>query len=75
MTGTKRSQPFDEPAKLMLKVKELLKEDPRTLPEIYRDSGIPFYWLRKFVDGVYKNPSVNRVEYLYEFLSGKTLEV
>lgn len=66
---------FDEPGKLMKKVQDLLKNDPRSIPEIYKQSGIPFYWLRKFADGAYQNPSVNRIERLYEFLTGKSLEV
>lgn len=66
---------YNNPGKLMRRVHELLKQDPRSLPDIYRESGIPFYWLKKFNDGEYQNPSVNRVEYLYTFLTGRDLEV
>lgn len=75
MAGTKRSADFDKPAKLMVTVQNLIKDDPRSLPELYRDCGVPFYWLKKFIDGGYQNPSVNRVEYLYTFLSGKELDL
>lgn len=66
---------YDRPGKLMTKVQELLKNDERTLPEIFRATGIPFYWLKSFSSGKYANPSVNRVETLYRYLTGKDLEV
>lgn len=67
---------YDQPTAIILKTQELLKNDKRTLLEIYRDTGIPFYWLRNFSDGRYKNnPSINRVIFLYEHLSGKKLKV
>lgn len=62
---------FDQPRSLMTKTIELLRE--RDLFEIYAETKISFYWLRKFVVGTYKNPSVNRVQYLYEHLTGKPL--
>lgn len=54
---------------------QLLKADSRSLPEIFRDTGIPFYWLRTFQAGSMKNPSVNRVQHLYECLTGTSLKV
>lgn len=66
---------YDRPLSLMKTVQKLLKDDPRSIPEIYRESGIPFYWLRKFADNEYKNPSVNRIEFLYTFLTGKELQL
>lgn len=62
---------FDQPSSLMLKTIDLLKG--RDLLEVYSETKISFYWLRKFVAGCYKNPSVNRVQYLYEHLSGTRL--
>jgi len=70
-----RKYPFDNPGKLMQEVQRLIKEDPRSNPELFRDTGIPFNWLNSFVAGKYKNPSVNRMEYLYETLSGKELDL
>lgn len=64
---------FDQPGTLYVRTLELLLADPRSLPIIFRDSGIPFYWLRKFRAGEYTNPGVNRVQYLYEFLAGAPL--
>ena len=62
--------PFDQPGELMLKTKELLKN--RNLFDVSVETGVPFYWLRKFFYGQFANPSVNRVDYLYRELSGNT---
>lgn len=63
------------PFSLLKRTLELLKEDSRSLIEIYTATGIPYYWLKKFSAGEFANPSVNRVQFLYEFLSGQQLEV
>lgn len=59
---------------LMERTLELLKSSDKTLPEIYADlratgSDVTFFWLRKFSSGGVKDPSVNRVECLYNYLS------
>lgn len=64
---------FDEPGKLMKKTRILLLKDERTLLEMYRDTAIPYFWLKKFAAEGFKNPSVNRVQFLYEYLSGQKL--
>lgn len=66
-----KQEPFDHPGSLMLGTIALLKD--RNLFEVYADTKIPFYWLRKFATGEFRNPSVNRVQYLYEFLSAKSI--
>ena len=73
MTKLASHDRVDEPCKLMVLTRQLLKDDPRSILSIYEQSGIPFYWLRKFANNEFKNPSVNRVSYLYTFLSGKEL--
>ena len=60
---------------LHTKTLDLLKENKLTLPELYRETHIPFYWLKKFSSGEIKDPSVNRVQALYEYLSGRKLKV
>lgn len=60
---------------LMERTFRLLKDSDESLPEIYaglnkRGSKISFYWLRKFSAGEFQDPSVNRVEELYEYLTG-----
>ena len=75
MANKHSTQPFDNPGKLMSRVLELLEKDPRTNPEIFRDTRIPLNWLNGLTRGDFRNPSVNRLEYLYEQLSGKELEL
>lgn len=65
---------IDDQGTLMQTTLHLLKRDPRSLPDIFSETGIPFYWLRKFASGEFKAPSVNRVQALYEQLSGQKLE-
>lgn len=57
------------------KALELLKGSPQALPDIARDSELPYYWLKKFSSGEVKDPSVNRVQKLYEYLAKKPLEI
>lgn len=64
---------FDQPCKLMVKTVELLKKDGREPLEMYRDTGIPPHWIRTLMKQEHKNPSVNRIVYLYEYLSGEQL--
>lgn len=66
-----RMEPYDQPGPLMLKTIELVKA--RTPIKVFAETGISFYWLKKFVGMEYKNPSVNRVEYLYEYLTNTKL--
>lgn len=67
------SENFDQPQSLMLKTLQLCKDygDPFKL---HYATGIPFYWLRSFIQNKFKNPSVNRIQYLYEKLTDKKLE-
>lgn len=66
-----KTENFDQPGSLMLETQRMLKE--RDLLAVYTATGISFYWLRKFASGEFKNPSVNRVQSLYEFLKGEPL--
>lgn len=65
---SKKTEPFDQPGELMEATIALLKG--QDLLKVYTDTRISFYWLRKFAAGIYRNPSVNRVQYLYEHLTG-----
>ena len=64
---------YDAPGKLMQRTLELLKASDKSLLEIYNETGLPFYWLRKFAGGTFQNPSVNRVQFLYEHLTRQPL--
>jgi hypothetical protein len=66
-----KTEPFDQPGSLMARTIELL--NGQDLLELYSETSIPYYWLRTFARGVYKNPSVNRVQFLYEYLTQKSL--
>ena len=67
------TEPYDKPNTLMLKLIEAIEEDKRTYLELYRDTGVPFYWIRNLANGKFINPSVNRCQYLYERMTGKKL--
>jgi len=54
-------------------VRTLLREDPRSVLEIHKESGLPFYWLRKMKAGAIPDPGVNRTQALYEFLTNTQL--
>ncbi len=58
---------------LMSRTKELLRD--RDLLLVYKDTNISYYWLRGFLDGRFSNPSVNRVQQLYEYLTGSEIKL
>jgi len=55
---------------------ELLRERPRniTLQQIADESGISFGWLGDFSAGRGKHISCDKVQTLYEYLTGELLE-
>jgi len=63
-----KSARFDQPGSLMAATLKLLQE--RDLFEVFAETRIPYYWLKTFAGGMYRNPGVNRVQFLYEHLSG-----
>lgn len=65
----------EDPGTLMQRTIEMLDELPNgeSLPEFAARLGISYYWLRKFKSGEIPNPSVNKVQHLYEELTGKSL--
>jgi len=65
----------DEPGSLLIATHNLLTADKRSTLELYKESGIPFYWLVQFKANRSLTSNVNRVQFLYEFLSGKKLDV
>lgn len=46
-----------------------------TLEELHALTSLPLAWLRKFKAEEIANPSVNRVQHVYEKLSGKSLSL
>jgi hypothetical protein len=61
------------PGSLMVKTLTLSQADKRDLLSIHKDTNLPLYWLREFRAGRIKNPSVNRIQSLYEHYTGKPL--
>jgi len=67
---------MEEP-KLRGKVLDLLSKRPRSMT--YRDiaeaTELPEPWLKTFAAGKISDPSVNRIETLYNYLTGTPLNV
>jgi hypothetical protein len=63
--------------KLRDKTLGLVKNRPvhLTLKQISEETKLPVGWLKVFAQGKIDDPSCNRVETLYEFLSGEQLKV
>lgn len=60
---------------LMEKTLQLLKETNTPIETITQDTKLTFYWLTRFRRNEFKDPGVNKVELLYEYLTGKNLSV
>ena len=60
---------------LHTKTLKLLEESDLSSHEISDGSGLPYDWLIGVKYDRIKNPSVNRIQQLYEFLTGKQLTV
>lgn len=63
---------------LMEHTRRLMRESKQSTGEIYagmlaQGSDVTYYWLRNFSAGRTKDPSVNRVEELYQYLTGKSV--
>lgn len=71
MASAKKQETFDQPNKLMLKTMKLVQE--AGIDDVFFKTKIPFGWLQKFSTGTFKNPSVNRVVYIYEKLTNTNL--
>lgn len=65
----------DVPGTLIVETMKLIDDSGKSVPDLFLETGIPFYWLKRFVDKGFVNPSVNRVQFLYEHLSGTKLKL
>ena len=56
---------------------ELFATLPRSISnlEVARETGLSATWIQDFVHGRILDPSVNKVEHLYNYLSKKQLEL
>lgn len=57
------------------KTMKLLEQDVRSLRQIAKEVKLPYDWLVGVRYKRIKNPSVNRIQKLYEYLSGQRLSV
>lgn len=64
-------------SKLYVRTLELLRNRPRsqTLAVVSQDTGLPKEWLIAIISRPETSPGVDRIEVLYEYLSGKQLQV
>lgn len=60
---------------LLSKVRALLKDCEETNLELFQATGLPPGWIDTVKRGVVKDPSVNRIQKLYEHLTKKNLKV
>lgn len=65
----------DNPRTLDIKTRALLKASALNLVQMALAYQIPYVWLKKYAAGSIDKPNVNRVQYLYEKLSGTKLDV
>lgn len=63
----------EEESSLLKKTRQMLDEYGGTYFDIYDRTGIQPTYVSAVATGRVKNPSVNKVQRLYEFLSGKQL--
>ena len=68
-----KTNAYDQSGTLLAKTRCLLKD--RELLDVYSATGLSFYWLKKLASGEIRNPSVNRVQFLFEYLSQTKLAV
>lgn len=63
--------------KLLYATVQLLRNRPPDLSyrKISKEAKLPLRWLEQFAQDKIRNPSVNRIEALYEYLSGTELKV
>ncbi len=65
--------PCDEQGSILKRTLALLQKDPRSHQLLSIETQVPLAWLTKLRNNEIPAPSINRVQYLYEKLSGKKL--
>ena len=65
----------DYQGSLLIKTKELLDSSGISAQDLYAETGLPFHWIRSMQQGKSPDPSVNRIQYLYEYLTENKLPI
>lgn len=60
---------------LFEKTVQLLKETNKTQKQIAEETGLGYWWITTLSQGKVRDASVNKIQKLYEHLSGKKLVV
>ena len=63
----------DQPCSLLTETLKLIRQLDAPTEIIARDLNVPIRWLYSVQSGEVDSPGVNRVQYMYEKLSGKKL--
>lgn len=58
---------------LVEKTLEALKQSELSQEQIARETGLSYHWICAFAQGKIKNPTVQRLATLHEFLTGEVL--
>lgn len=69
-----KNKPCDAPSTLNKKTLQLVLDEPKGLLAVAVKTQVPIWWLRKFAAGKIQSPSVNRVQFVYEKLSGSKIK-
>lgn len=71
--------PSDRVGKILTQTLKLLDDqiaqDPAKLLQIAWEAQVPLPWLKAVVDRRTVNPGVNRIEHLYEYLTGQSITI
>jgi hypothetical protein len=70
-----RKQTETEAVSLLDKTRQLLKESNSSYNTIFLATGLKPHWLTFVATGKLKDPSVNKIQKLYEHLTGQKLAV
>jgi len=65
----------DKQGTLLKETLVLLRKCKTPAHVIFAETGLPYYWIKDMKQGKSSDPSVNRIQYLYEYLSQKSLAV
>lgn len=70
---TQKKKAVDRERTLLAQTRALLQESDLSQLEIFKATGLTPFWLSSVSTGKVADPSVNKIQMLYEFLSGKKL--